>query len=385
MWLLLGAVGVSVTLYLTMIGATLLAYRRKTPRELARCPRVTILKPVSGLDEDLGQNLESFARIDYPSFELLLGVADAGDPALPVLHAFVAAHPELDVRIVQTDEREALNPKVAQLIGLERHATGEILVISDANVRVSSSYLMGLVTELSQPGVGLVSSVVAGTGERTLGAALENLQLCAMIAPGVIASGVVANRCLTVGKSMSMWRRDLVKMGGFASVGDVLAEDYVLGRRFRAAGHGVRVVFDAVENRNVRCSFQRTIERHTRWALMRRAIVPFAFSIEVLLTPVSTACWAFVLAPSRVTLAVLFGTIVLQIAGATLVTRRVRKVPFRATHLMLEPVRALVLQLCWFRAALSRRIEWRGHPFVVGADSKLTPVTAARALRTERA
>jgi len=384
---LLAVVAVSVSLYGTMIGAMLYAYTHPRRAELARCPRVTILKPIAGLDEDLAANLESFAHLDYPSFEILIGVADASDPALPALHAFVARHPELDVRILQTDEREALNPKVAQLIGLERHARGEILVVSDANVRVAPSYLMSLVAELSQPGVGLVSSVVAGTGEKTFGAALENLQLCAMIAPGVISSSVVADLSLTVGKSMAMWRRDLVRLGGFGSVGDVLAEDYVMGRRFRKQGYGVRVVLDPVENRNVACSFGRTLERHTRWAKMRRAIMPGAFAIEVLLTPIAVALGAALLSPSRATIAALLGCVAMQICGAALATRKVRGVPFRTSHLLLEPVRAVLLQVCWLRAALSRRVEWRGHPFIVGPDSRLISVqpTSARVFLTDRA
>lgn len=372
---LFAAVGVSSILYSTMIGATVVAYSRHRRPELARCPRVSIFKPVAGLDDELAANLASFANVDYPSFELLLGVADAGDPALATLHEFMAGNPDLDVRIVHTDERAALNPKIAQLMGLERQATGEVFVISDANVRVQPDYLMRLVAELTQPGVGLVSSVVAGTGEQTVGAALENLQLSAMIAPGVIASGLVAGRTLTVGKSMAMRRRDLAMVGGFASVGDVLAEDFVLGRRFRAAGFGVRTALDAVENRNVECSFRRTLERHTRWAKMRRAIVPEAFAIEILLTPVAVALVGALALQSRASLGLLAVTAMLQMLGAALVGRLVRGAPFRAAHLLLEPVRAVLLQLCWLRAASSREVEWRGHSFVLGPDSRLLPLT----------
>ena len=106
---------------------------------------------------------------------MLLGVASWDDPAVPTARAFLRRHPKLDARLIVTDPEAARNPKVAQLLGLDRHATGEVIVISDSNVRVPRSYLWSLVHTLT-PDVGMVTSVIVGTGERTLGAALKNLR-----------------------------------------------------------------------------------------------------------------------------------------------------------------------------------------------------------------
>ena len=62
---------VSLALYVAMIAlfARAMATRRVPTRpNLDRAPRVTIFKPLAGCDDDLEDNLESFARIDYPSF-----------------------------------------------------------------------------------------------------------------------------------------------------------------------------------------------------------------------------------------------------------------------------------------------------------------------------
>ena len=132
----------------------------------------------------------------------------------------------------------------------------------------------------------MVSSLFAGTGERTLGAALENLQLCCHSAPGLVAT----RRCL---ESPAHGRQvdgnpptGPCPLGGFLPVGDVLAEDYALGRRFLDAGFVARTSLDAVENRNVGCTMARTLERHTRWSKMRRALSPLGFALEPMMTPI---------------------------------------------------------------------------------------------------
>lgn len=197
MQLAVGLTLTSLTLYGTMMllfARGMWARRRRSPASVDRAPRVTLFKPLAGRDDDLEANLESFAGVDYPSFEVLLGVASPDDPAFLVARRFVARHPKLDARVVVTDPEAAINPKVAQLVGLERAATGEVYVISDSNVRVRPGYLWSLVAELADPEVGVVTSLFAGTGERTLGAALENLQLCCHAAPGLLAMVAVSKR-----------------------------------------------------------------------------------------------------------------------------------------------------------------------------------------------
>jgi len=50
------------------------------PRPSAPAP-VSILKPLCGVDDDLRENLESFAALHHPAYEVLLGLRDASDPA----------------------------------------------------------------------------------------------------------------------------------------------------------------------------------------------------------------------------------------------------------------------------------------------------------------
>jgi ceramide glucosyltransferase len=368
---------IAIVLHLIVTLTFAVAMARRRPAEgvgaIERAPRVTILKPLAGADDDLPHNLDSFARLDYPAYEVLLGVASLDDPAAASARAFLRRHPTLEGRLVVTDPEAALNPKVAQLIGLDRHASGEIVVISDSNIRVPRGYLWSLVHALEQPGVGMVTSVFAGTGERSVGAALENLQLGSVTAPGVVAASKLLREPLTIGKSMAMRRRDLVRLGALHSVTNVLAEDHALGRIFLGAGYGVVTCLDRVDNRNVDCSIRRTLERHSRWAKLRRSIAPVPFVFEPLLSPLATASLLAIAVQSRASFFALLATVFLQTALAFASVRIARGRWMAWYYAPLEVVRTYLTLLCWGRAWFSRRISWRGHEFLLARDSAIIP------------
>ena len=363
-----------IAVYVVLMTLFLVALRRSRRarrRPVDRASSVTIFKPLSGADDELAANLESFAQLDYPGFEILFGVASIDDPAFAVARAFVARHREVAARLFVTDPNAAQNPKVAQLVELAARARGELFVVSDSNVRVPKNYLWSLLSEMSRPGVGLVTSLFAGTGESTLGAALENLQLATVVAPAVVLSTLLTPRPLTIGKSMAMWRRDLDIIGGFTAFGDVLAEDHVLGDRFLASGFSIRTAFTVIENRNVDCSTKRTLERHARWAKIRRSLSPRAFLLEPLASPLLVASFLFVCSPSRTSFALVSVSAAIQTAFAFAAARVVRGRSMALRYVPLEVARTFALFACWGWALVSDRVVWRGHPFRVLAGSKI--------------
>ena len=371
-WLALAAT--SAALYFAIVAGFVLAMlRRRLPRVPRLSPRVSILKPLAGMDDELEQNLWSFAALEYPSYEIVLGVASLDDSAYPAARRFADRMGPDRARLVVTDPCAALNPKIAQLISLERAAAGDVMVVSDSNVRVAPGYLHALMGELSAPGVAAVSSIVAGSGERSFGAAVENLQLGAIITPGIVASAFFTGRIITLGKSMAMWREPLQRIGGFARVANYLSDDHVLGTAFAESGYGVRVSLWPVENRNVVCSLGRTIERHTRWAKIRRAMKPRAFLLEPILSPVVIATLACLASPTRSSALVLMMAMALQGAGAVLTNAMLRREAPRWYWMPLEILRSYLLFFCWFCACLTHRVSWRGHAFQLSRDSAIVP------------
>lgn len=54
---------------------------------------ISILKLPSGCDDGLTENLTSFAELDYPEYEVLLGVHREDDPRVPVVRQMIERWP----------------------------------------------------------------------------------------------------------------------------------------------------------------------------------------------------------------------------------------------------------------------------------------------------
>lgn len=139
----LGGLVASLTILaaLQVVSVLKLWQLRRTPLPTIERPPITVLKPLSGVDRELYGNLEAFARQDYPTFQIVFGVADASDPVLPLVRAFVREHPELDLAVCVGAPRTGANPKVSNLEAMMKHARYPHLLISDADVRPGADYL----------------------------------------------------------------------------------------------------------------------------------------------------------------------------------------------------------------------------------------------------
>ena len=266
--LVLGLVA-AVAVASTLLSFAAVFWVTRRPRKLPDfTPPVTIFKPLKGVDEGLEENLRSFFRLDYPTYQLLFCVADADDPAIGVVRRLLAEFPARDAELIVGCPVFGLNPKVESLAAMDRRRKHDTILISDSNVLARPSYLRETACYLAEPGVGLVTNIFAGTGEAQLGAVLENLQLNGFIAGGVALAAILRATCV-VGKSMLMPVRVLEAIGGFAGVRNLLAEDQVIGMRVRKAGYSIRLSHHVIENVNHARGFRWFLNRHSRWYKIR--------------------------------------------------------------------------------------------------------------------
>ncbi len=378
--ILLGLIAIVAVMVTLFAMASLFWVTRKRRGLVDHTPPVTIFKPLKGLDEGLEENLRSFFGLDYPTFQLLFCVADADDPAVPLVRRLLDEYPGRDARLVVGCPVFGLNPKVESLAALMRHRRHETILISDSNVRVRPSYLRETACYLADPHVGLVTNLFAGVDEEHSGAALENLQLNGTVAGGVATASVLGITCV-VGKSMLMPVRVLEAIGGFASVRNLLAEDQAIGIRVRKAGYSIRLSHHVVENVNRHRSFRWFLNRHSRWFKIRRRLALATFLMEPTFNLATVGLvWALA-GESGLAWGGLLVLVGLGIARDAVQARRLRGSFPKLRHLALSPVKDLFLLPIWFDALINRRIYWRGHQFLIGNSTRLRQARVPRDVR----
>ncbi|MFO0747624.1 MAG: ceramide glucosyltransferase [Myxococcota bacterium] len=346
---------------------------------------VTILKPLCGADDALFANLETFFRQTYPRFELVFGVEGETDPALAVVRRLREKYPHVATRTVVHDGKRALNPKVSNLRAMLECGAYDHVVISDSNVAVRPEWLAQMMGEMqADPRLGLLTNLFVGTGEDSVGATLENLHLAGTIAGSIAVTHEMGPDAVAVGKSMLFRRSVFESLGGFESVGSFLAEDYVMGRMFAAAGYRVRLAATTIENVVKHATVKAFLKRHTRWSLLRSRLVPLMYPFEPLANPMLLVVLALVAGHLGPALAVTG-------LGLTLVRDAVQWLRLRGPKgllaaLPLGPVKDLAMLGVWAVAPFLGRVSWRGKSFRVAAGTRLyadQPMSAPQKLEWE--
>jgi len=376
-WGFLALAGVAFAFYLVALWATRRHLRDDPPVAPPEAlPPVSLLKPLKGLEDALEENLESFFLQDYPAaFEIVFSTTEDDDPALEVAKRVAARHPQVPVRFVQSDDGFGLNPKVANLAGAAEAASYDLIHQSDANVRIPASYLRRIVGELIAAEASVLTSVVVGVGEERPGAAMENLQLSAFIAPAMCLALRVADITCVCGKSMLLYKSELDdELGGLASVRNVLCEDFVLGERYKALGKKVLLSPTPVFNVNSDCGVERFVGRHGRWLKMRVTLHLPGFVADLLSNPVALSILGVVASGFEGSVMGAAAAVIVAKGLADQVALRLVRTPMKWRYALLSPVKDLLLLPLWVNAVFGRTVVWRGRRLRFGKETRLIPI-----------
>jgi ceramide glucosyltransferase len=352
------------------IAATFAAWRFFS-RERARAfpsytPAASLLKPVHGVDFGSYENFASFCTQDYPEYEILFGVGDPSDPAVPLIQRLISEFPQRSIRLFIGAEHIGTNRKVNMQARLAREARHEILVLTDGDIRVSRNYLREVIAPLADRKVGAVTSFYRGIAEKNLGAELEAIGAASDFFAGVLMANWMEGMTFGLGASIVTTREWLAKIGGFAAIADMLADDYEIGNRIAEAGGKILLSREAVSTMYPAQTARSFWQHQVRWARTVRLSRPVSFAGLIFTHGLPWALLAALIAPNgRVGAAYLLAYLVLRVAIAWTVGVWGVGDDVVRRKLWLVPLRDAIYFGVWLASFGSNRIHWGGDEYVM--------------------
>ncbi|MBI4889047.1 MAG: bacteriohopanetetrol glucosamine biosynthesis glycosyltransferase HpnI [Acidobacteria bacterium] len=340
--------------------------RMRRAKPLAACtPSVSILKPVHGLDEALDAAIRSHLAQDYPGYELLIGVQDSDDPALPVIRAAFAAYPAAQARLVVCSTKSP-NAKVGTLIDLAREARGEILIVNDADIKVPADYVRRVAAKLANPKNGLVTCLYRASSSTSAGL-FESIVIATDFIPSTLVAPLVGIDEFGLGSTLGFRRADLDSIGGFAAIQEYIADDYQLAKRIHALGRSC-IMSEVVVDTHMADPGWKDVWRHQlRWARTIRVSRPGGYlglpvthagvwavaNLAAGNVGAATALWL-----ARSTMGAVSGFLVLRHWPSLLAA------PFL-------PLWDLWAFAVWLAGYFSRTAWWRGRRITLSSDGRI--------------
>jgi ceramide glucosyltransferase len=402
---LFGLLTSSIFLGMVLMGAV--RFRRAAVREGARLeeqpdflPAISLFKPLHGDEDGLEANLRTFFEQDYlrhvertggapvengvSRVEVLFCARSEADEGLEIARRVAADYPEITTRFVTSGPPWAANAKVCSLVAMAKVATHDLWAISDSDVRVSPDYLRRIVLPFADEEVGCATCLYRGVVMKGgLWSQLEAVGMTIEMSSGVCADSLVEPVQFALGPTMVMRRERVEEMGGFESIADYCADDFVLGNRIAKNGHKVLLSGHAIDHMVLQADFVESMKHQVRWMKSTRFSRPKGHLGTALTfgVPYGLMAWAGALLLDMPVLAwcALLGSVVGRSVQAWVVGKYVVREKRIWTAMILFPLRDLIGPLIWGLSYASNRIQWRGEIYELLDGGRMRRAAGSRA------
>jgi ceramide glucosyltransferase len=311
---------------------------------------VSVLKPLSGDEPRLYENLATFCRQVHPAWQLVFGVRGADDPALAVCRRLQADFPACDIALVVSAKVHGPNRKVSNLVNMLPHARHPWLVVADSDIAVAPDYLARVTAPLAGRSTGVVTCLYCGRALAGWWSRLGAQFIDDWFVPSARIAHAFGSRRFAFGATIAVRRETLAAIGGFAALSGRLADDFWLGELTRRLGLET-VLSDVVVSTDVAEATARALWQHElRWLRTIRSLnrSGFAFLFITFTWPMLAIGLALAPRPPVLALALAGALARSSLAGCAGAALRA---PLRDTLLLAE----------WAAALFGSRVRWRGQ------------------------
>jgi ceramide glucosyltransferase len=362
----------AIAFYLWCTIATLRFFSRPLGNTDSSDQPVSILIPVCGVDEDAEKNWESFCQQAYDQYEVIFGVMNPQDPAVPILEKLVAQFSDR-ARLIFCLEVHGINHQISNLIHLVAAARYDIVLFTNSDMWVKPEYLQTVIPPLSDPTVGIVTCGYLGHDPRFITAALASLGRCVDFLPSVlVARDLEGGMQFSLGATIALRKTVLEKVGGLQTVVDRVGSDYHLGNLVAEAGYRIELAQYILETDSGNESFQQLFQRELRWARTSRwqrgwlyysiaTTYGTVYCLPLLLLS-GFAPWAIAMSGVTVGLRIVQSLVAMVKMGCPRLIRWV----------WLLPLRDLLNFVIWAIGGIGQKIYWRGRQLQISAGGFLS-------------
>jgi ceramide glucosyltransferase len=355
--------------YLVAATACAVRFSRRLLPSVADPLPVSVLKPLHGAEPGLYQNLRSFAEQDYPAMQLVLGVNDPQDGAVPVVAELRRDLPQADLALVVDSRVHGENRKVSNLENMLPAARHDIFVLADSDMRVDRGYLRVVTASLDDPRTGIVTCLYRGVSTGGIWSDFGALHINFGFLPGALLAQALGLGGGCFGATIALRRTTFDRIGGFERVRDELADDHRLGQAVRTEGLAVVLSPYLVDAQVAEPGFAALWRHELRWARTVRSIAPLSFFGSVLAQPVAIAALGVAASGFGLTsLIVLAITLALRLASARVIADRLG---MSARRLWLLPARDALSFAVFVASFFGRTVFWRDQHFRVEPSGRM--------------
>lgn len=174
-----------------------------------------------------------------------------------------------------------VNPKINNMQPALLSARHELLLVSDAGIRMRPDALLDMVAHMSRDRVGLVHQMPFACDRPGFAATFEKVYFGTVQARIYLAADFLRINC-HVGMSSLVKREALDEIGGLQAFGDYLAEDFFLAKALKERGWRLRVSSHPALQNPGDSSLASFLARLSRWAQLRVSMLPLTILFEPL-------------------------------------------------------------------------------------------------------
>jgi ceramide glucosyltransferase len=345
-------------------------YLRTGAPRLSAFPSVSVLRPLSGAEDNTEANLRSLFGQAYPSFEVLVSAHDESDPAVGIARRVMAAYRSVPSRLIIAGPSPLPNAKVWSLRALMPEARNEIVVMTDSDIALEPDCLTTLVSELEQPGVALVTCPYRAVAGPRFWPRIEALGLNTEFLSGMLTQRMLNGMDFAIGCTVATRKSALDRIGGLAYLQRYLAEDFMMGNLLHAQGEKVILSRSVIGHYIGNGRFLDNWKHRLRWARSTRRSRRTGYAGEIFTKPVTISVLFCLADPARLWPALL-AALAFRAALAWVTARVILKDPLMRRQWWLLPVEDVSSFVVWTLGFFGKTILWRGRKLVVARDGAL--------------